>query len=219
MAHCLRPTALSGALTKVFLVSMFEELSSSTPVEQLLHPPVLWTRSQVLQSPCPVPATPGVNAWYFDEVPPGVPVEGSRVLLYVGISPREAPRNGRAPSRQSIRTSLRYHYNGNAEGSTLRLTLGCLLSEVLGIELRRVGSGQRMTFIVGEAALSDWMGRHATVCWVATEEPWRLEAQLIRHLALPLNIDQNRTGQFRDSLSQLRGQHRAQARALPVVPR
>ena len=215
---------LPGALAKVGLVSMTEELSSSAPIEQLLHPPILWTRSQVLQSPCPVPATPGVYAWYFDDIPPGVPVEGShqwasRFLLYVGISPREAPRNGRAESRQSIRTRLRYHYNGNAEGSTLRLTLGCLLSEVLGIELRRVGSGQRMTFSAGEAALSEWMGKHATVCWVTTEEPWKLEAQLIQHLALPLNIDQNLTGQFRDSLSQLRRQHRAQARALPVVPR
>ena len=101
----------------------------------------------------------------------------------------------------------------------MRLTLGCLLSEVLGIELRRVGSGQRMTFGVGEAALSEWMGKHATVCWVAAEEPWKLEAQLIRHLALPLNIYQNRTAQFCGSLSQLRRQHRAEARALPILPR
>lgn len=30
-------------------------------------------------------------------------------------------------------------------GSTLRLTLGCLLAEQLGIQLRRVGSGARVT--------------------------------------------------------------------------
>ena len=38
---------------------------------------------------------------------------------------------------------IRYHFRGNAEGSTLRLTLGCLLIKPLGIELRRVGSGKR----------------------------------------------------------------------------
>jgi hypothetical protein len=34
---------------------------------------------------------------------------------------------------------------GNAEGSTLRLTLGCLLSEQLGIELRRVEEAMPFT--------------------------------------------------------------------------
>ncbi|WP_386143941.1 GIY-YIG nuclease family protein [Streptomyces yanii] len=42
-------------------------------------------------------------------------------------------------STQNLRTRVRYHYRGNAAGSTLRLTLGCLL----GLELRRVGSGKR----------------------------------------------------------------------------
>ncbi len=46
------------------------------------------------------------------------------------------------------------HYAGNAEGSTLRKTLGCLLADELGIELRRVGSGTRKTFVDGEHRLS-----------------------------------------------------------------
>ncbi|WP_420313610.1 GIY-YIG nuclease family protein [Actinopolymorpha alba] len=67
-------------------------------------------------------------------------------------------------------------WSGDAEGSTLRLTLGCLL----GLELRRVGSGKRMTFgLRGEAELSAWMGAHARVCWVECPEPWRAEAVLI----------------------------------------
>ncbi|WP_420481527.1 GIY-YIG nuclease family protein [Actinopolymorpha pittospori] len=36
-------------------------------------------------------------------------------------------------SSQNLRTRVCYHFRGNAEGSTLRLTLGCLL----GLELRR----------------------------------------------------------------------------------
>jgi hypothetical protein len=41
---------------------------------------------------------------------------------------------------------IKDHYTGNAEGSTLRKTLGCLLADELGIQLRRVGSGKGMTF-------------------------------------------------------------------------
>jgi hypothetical protein len=49
-----------------------------------------------------------------------------------------------------VARGVRYHYRGNTAGSTLRLTLGCLL----GLELRRVGSGKRMTFgKAGEATL------------------------------------------------------------------
>ena len=58
-----------------------------------------------------------------------------------------------------MRERIRYHYQGNAEGSTLRLTLGCLLSEELDIELQRVGSGKRMTFAEGEGILCAMDGR------------------------------------------------------------
>ena len=60
---------------------------------------------------------------------------------------------------------------GNAEGSTLRLTLGCLLAKTLEIELRRVGSGKRRTFADSESALSAWMGENAFVCWIETSQP------------------------------------------------
>lgn len=53
------------------------------------------------------PKLPGVYAWYFDQVPPGVPVEGchevaGHVLLYVGIAPK-GPREARR-SRASGRS-------------------------------------------------------------------------------------------------------------------
>ena len=121
-------------------------------------------------------------------------------LLYVGISPKPPSAVG-TPSRQTLRSRLRYHFRGNAEGSTLRLSLGCLLSQSLGIELRRVGSGRRMTFGAGERALSDWLERNARVAWLACDEPWRIEKHMIRSVSLPLNLDQNRhhgfTGSFR----------------------
>ncbi|WP_330278136.1 GIY-YIG nuclease family protein [Lentzea sp. NBC_00516] len=142
-----------------------------------------------------IPARPGAYAWYFDELPPGVPAQGCIVgafgtLLYVGIAPKLPPSNGRPPSRQHLRQRVRYHFRGNAYGSTLRLTLGCHLAGQLGIELRRVGSrGDRLTFTKsGEALLSEWMAAHARVTYVLDDEPWKLEDELISNEVLPLNI-------------------------------
>lgn len=169
-----------------------------------------------------MPAAAGVYAWYFTAAPPGVPLEGCHVwqdavLLYVGISPKAPPVNGRAPSRQTIRSRVRYHYRGNAEGSTLRLTLGCLLADELEIGLRRVGSGKRMTFgREGEARLTEWMARHARVVWMVADRPWEIEEQLIRSLVLPLNLDQNRHSPFHQELSARRAEQKALARSLPV---
>jgi len=191
--------------------------------EALLQPAVLHTRSEVLARPSAVPSAPGVYAWYFDEVPPSVPIDGchrfaGHTLLYVGISPKEPSREGRV-SKQSLRTRVQYHYRGNAEGSTLRLTLGALLSEQLGIALRRVGSGNRMTFSAGESTLSDWMGQHARVALLETAAPWLVESHLISELTLPLNLDQNGHSPFREQLSQARAAARATARQLPVIPK
>jgi hypothetical protein len=187
----------------------------------LLEPKHLWTRAEVLTRPCPVPRQAGVYAWYFDAMPgPVSPVGahqyGDWTLLYVGISPSKPPENGRQPSSQTLAHRIRYHYRGNAEGSTLRLTLGCLLSSELGIELRRVGSGTRMTFGQGEATLSTWMADHARVTWLLDPTPWVLEHQLIQTLALPLNLDQNRAHPFHPILSAMRRAAKARARELPI---
>ncbi|MGB8938941.1 MAG: hypothetical protein WCD21_01675 [Streptomyces sp.] len=131
-------------------------------------------------------------------------------LLYVGIAPRYMANRA---STQNLRTRVRYHYRGNAAGSTLRLTLGCLL----GLELRRVGSGKRMTFgRTGEATLSAWMAENARVCWIEHAEPWTVESELISRLDLPLNLDQNRHNSFHGRLKDVRAQARQRARALPI---
>jgi hypothetical protein len=188
----------------------------------LLQPDYLWTRAEVLSRPCPIPRQAGVYAWYFDAMPgPVSPTDahqhGDWTLLYVGISPSKPPENGRRPSSQTLAHRIRYHYRGNAEGSTLRLTLGCLLSTDLGIKLRRVGSGTRMTFGPGEATLSAWMADHARVTWLLDPTPWVLEHQLIQALALPLNLDQNRAHSFHPTLSAIRRAAKTQARALPIL--
>jgi hypothetical protein len=108
---------------------------------------------------------------------------------------------------------------GNAEGSTLRLSLGCLLADHLGIELQRVGSGQRLTFSTGEAAISHWLEENARVAWHVCERPWELEEELISNFNLPLNLDMNIANAFHPVLSQLRRAAKAKARALPILSR
>lgn len=191
--------------------------------EGLLNPAQVYSRDEVLVRDSPIPKRAGVYAWYFDEVPPAVLTDGCRVtgagtLLYVGIAPKAPPANGKPASRQSLRTRVRYHFSGNAEGSTLRLTLGCHLAERLGIQLRRVGSGARLTFTpAGEAKLSEWMSAHARVAFVADDEPWKLEHSLITGEVLPLNLEHNAHNPYYPTLKALRAQHKAAARNLPIA--
>jgi hypothetical protein len=112
-------------------------------LDRLVQPTHLWSRHEVLVRPSPVPGRPGLYGWYFRELP--WPIDTTlcvtwdgRTLLYGGIAPKVPPANGRPASQQSLRHRIGYHYAGNAAGSTLRLTLGCLLAERLGIQLRRV---------------------------------------------------------------------------------
>ena len=171
-----------------------------------------------------MPASPGVYAFYFDVPPPGIETKDchrvhQHALLYFGIAPKPPPRNGRAPSRAHLRQRLRTHYYGNAEGSTLRRTLGCLLSDQLAIKLRRVGSGSRYTFTnPGEQLLDAWMSQHAFVTWVETSAPWELEAHLLASgLRLPLNLHGNPWAEAVAYLSTVRLKARQLADQLPVI--
>ena len=139
-------------------------------------------------------------------------------LLYAGISPRRPPRNARVPGRQGLRRRLETHYGGNAEGSTLRKTLGCLLADELGLELRRVGSGRRRTFAAGEPVLSAWMEENTRVSWVVRDCPWELEDVLIASVDLPLNLEGNSRNQFHPELTRTRADCVARANSLPVLP-
>ncbi|MEU7900303.1 GIY-YIG nuclease family protein [Nonomuraea sp. NPDC049152] len=67
----------------------------------------------MLTRPSPIPAAPGVYGWHFEQSPdPRLPAGR---LLYVGIAPR---RMATRSSRQNLRTRVRYHFRGNAEGSS-----------------------------------------------------------------------------------------------------
>lgn len=199
-------------------------MSCDLDAASLMKPQRLWMRSEVRCRPCPVPRVAGVYAWYFLSAPPNVPIGDCHkahgaALLYVGISPKPPPANGSPPSRQTLCGRVRYHFGGNAAGSTLRLTLGCLLAESLGIELRRVGSGRRRTFADGEHRLSEWMDRNARVCWMPVEQPWKIEEYLISRLSLPLNLRGKESHAFSRVLSDIRRDHKHRADSLPIWQR
>jgi hypothetical protein len=164
----------------------------------------LLTRAEILARSNLIPQSRGAYAWFFRNPPPGVPTDGCYIrdelrLLYVGIS----PKNER--SRQHLRKRVVYHLKGNAEGSTLRLTLGTLLAPISDYPLRRVGSGKRMTFThQGEQWLDMWLNENALVCWTEHPEPWLLEHELLGAYSLPLNIQDNRSHPFCASLSEAR---------------
>lgn len=190
-----------------------------TPASErrLLRPDRLFSRAEVLSRPCPVPARRGVYAWFFASIPDGVPTDGclsvqGHTLLYVGISPKNES------STQNLRKRICYHYRGNAEGSTLRLTLGVLLAAQSDFPLRRVGSGARITLThLGEQWLDQWLADNARVCWVEHDQPWILEDDLLRRVSLPLNVQGNAHHGFSARLSEMRRAALATARDLPVA--
>jgi hypothetical protein len=181
-------------------------------IESLQSPSRLWRRSEILTRPCPVPPCAGVYAWYFRDLSDVVSISGchshkEHSLLYLGIAPSSCR------SMATLLTRIPTHLRGNASGSTLRLTLGCLLSERLGLTLRKTGRTGRLTFGEGERILSSWLDANAAVVWIKHGDPWRFESRLIRELGLPLNIEHNEHHPFYKHLRQIRQARRDAARS------
>ena len=158
----------------------------------------LWRLSDALARGSDLPRRPGLYAWYFRGLPNAVPTAGCAqvagwTLAYAGIAP------SRATSRQTLRHRIRTHARGNAAASTLRLTLGALLE----LPAQRAASG-RVTFGDAEAKLTAWLDEHARIAWVEAEQPWVHEAEVIRALALPLNLEHNAEHAFSGPLTAMR---------------
>ena len=193
---------------------------TSCHLQPIIAPSVLHSRHSILSTPSLPPSVPGVYAWFFKDLPGSVPVDGcitkdSLTLLYVGISPDKI---GKPNSKQNLRTRITTHFRGNAEGSTLRRSLGVLLSDLSGFPLRRVGSGRRMTLTHdGERWLDDWMTENAFVCWLEHQAPWEFEDKLLSSLSLPLNIKGNRDHPFARVLTEARIQAIKSAREWPIA--
>ena len=193
-------------------------------ISNLLHPKKLYSREDILKSPNPVPSQNGIYAWYFKSTPnidifkKYYQIETNTKasflkdsfkfkdyqLLYIGISPKDIK------SKNNIRNRIRGHMNGNSYGSTLRLSLGCLLSNELNITLNKYGSS--IHFGEGEEKLSKWINHNAFVTFQTCEEPWNVEDEAIRTLLLPLNIRDNDKSVFKKPLETIRKNAKRMAR-------
>ena len=180
--------------------------------ELLLSPTSIWCSSQVLAQPSPVPEAEGIYAWYFRELPPAVPhgcapeFQGLQ-LLYIGISPAYEG------SSNNLRKRIRTHFNGNASSSTLRLTLGCLLANKLGLVLQLTGRTERLTYGEGEVELSAWLKANAYVAWFKHKQPWSIEDRIIHEVSPLLNLQHNKESVFYSELSGIRHRSISNARA------
>lgn len=200
-----------------------ERFAGNATIEALLAPKRLHTVAETAAQVNGAPKKLGIYAWYFDTIPPGINASACHTvngwsLLYTGISPKRPPTNGRVPSKSHIHQRLRTHFAGNASGSTLRLTLGCLLEQEIGTILRRVGTRERFTFTnPGERFLDGWMFTHARIVWAEHSAPWEPEEMLLASgLPLPLNIDGNPCVASIAPLKALRSAAKRRAEALPL---
>jgi hypothetical protein len=174
--------------------------------QAITKPERLWSPAELRVRPSPVPAEPGVYAWFFDVLPAAFDVDGcieteGKTLLYVGIAPAFAG------SKSHLRKRLRQHYRDRGS-STLRRTLAALLAERLDLV---PGSGTRGRLKIGdegESRLSDWIASNAAVTWVATPQPWLVERDLVWALNLPLNLMHNMVHPFAKELSHARADAR-----------
>lgn len=200
-------------------------------IQKILYPTRLVSRAEIIADPSLVPATSGIYGWYFDQCLAilsdrflvGCHKYEGKTLLYIGIAPEE-PIEGKRPSNATLNSRIvGQHCNGDAEGSTLRFSLGCLLANQLGIQLRLRGTSKR--FAIGDACrgeerLSEWMSHHAFVSFVEIWNPWELEKQILGKpliLSLPLNLKGNSNHPFCKFLKGIRKEAKNLASKLPPI--
>jgi len=153
-----------------------------------------------------IPHGGGIYAWYFkpellsDKLKPEwvFPVgEEGFGLCYLGISP------DREESCGNLNRRLWKHLDKTARNSTLRLSLGALLIEELGLQVKSYGK-RRISFGSTEGKLTDWIWKNGQVAWIRHEKPWEVEIALIRHFVPPLNLDDNPDNPFAGILKEKR---------------
>jgi len=161
-------------------------MQASDVVAQLLASEV-W-----LPSMAQPPIAPGFYAWWLRRehlaaaIPPvpyetRTPASADWSLLYVGISP-----SGPSSRRNIAIRFSKDHVGGRIGSSTFRKSVAALMMEAL--KLQPLG-GRGRACLVSETPLSRWIGESCGVTFASVERPWDLEADVIKRLDPPLNID------------------------------
>jgi hypothetical protein len=104
----------------------------------------------------------------------------------------------------SLRNRVLDHLRRGSEASSLRQTVGALLSQDLGLDV--VGGEQRSSFHFGdtEHRLTAWLREHCLVGYLVCDNPFEVERDLIRSIPLPLNISERKRHPFSRYLLSLR---------------
>ena len=101
-------------------------------------------------------------------------------LLYVGAS------------LDPLRRRVLCHLTGNTRTSSLRMTVGAILSRELELEPTGAGNRTCYDFGAGEARLTEWLVNHTRVGLIPTPNPFGLEKTILRDVPLPFNISERR---------------------------
>lgn len=186
-------------------INILDEIQKS-----LLHESKLYTRGEINTKPFPIPSKPGFYAWFFKNIPEVIPTNNcferdGFILLYLGISPSSKTSNANL-----LKRIKNQHLNGNAAGSTLRLSLASLLGNTLNMSLIKKGS--RIFLGADEVKLDEWLDENARVAFIEYEQPWLYEASLIKQLDLPMNLEHNKEHAFYSTMKKIRSDARRKAR-------
>lgn len=172
----------------------------------LKNPNRLYSCFEILKNPSFVPKKQGVYGWYFKNIPEKIPicncikVDGLK-LLYIGIAGLSRDRNLRTLYDRIVDCHL--GVKGRAEESTLRFSMGVLLTQQLNIQLQL--KGESKTFgDIGEKKLTEWFADNASVTWIACRNPEGIEKDIIQQISLPLNLMYNTRHCFCKPLKKMR---------------
>lgn len=165
----------------------------------------------ILKNNIKVPKAKGIYAWYFNELPPYIPAKkyikiDGWTLLYVGIA-------GDTPeSSATLHSRIKGMHLGNGGESSLRDSLGALLTKKLAIRPTKRGDSTRFMDEDGEK-LTDWLRSHAQLNFLTDSFPWEVEDHILAdygHL-LPLNSSKNKNNGFRKELKKIKADCKSNA--------
>lgn len=173
--------------------------------------PFLSRSSALKTKPFPVPYEDGIYGLYFQDYPEIIHDEGAieyqgYKLLYMGISP------SRPGGKQKLDGRLKKHLKNDASRSTFRTSIGCLLSDQLGIKLQTYKN--RISFGEGETKLNKWLDENLRFTWYGIKSPWLYEEALLKEIEVPLNLEGNQHHSFHPILTQIRKEYRERAKLI-----
>lgn len=135
--------------------------------------------------------SPTVIRYRPDVIPqePGVYIvqcRDAQLLEDLGLAGTSQPHAVYIGRSSKLRQRLSAHFR-SATTSNLRLSLGLLLADRLGLKAEVADVGSAMWFRE-ERPLTDWIDENLDVSFATTADPGPVEIDLIRTLQPPLNI-------------------------------